>query len=145
MPVAETQVESVPLETNRILAALLAVLTNWERAEVRQGRRGEYRTTGASLVRIRALDDEKEIEAIRMVTGLLGMDIDDDDLEEIFSGDFEYQVSYACNRFPTAGSAARVPRLTQNETRTLQRASTIIASKGDAALRIFDTPGRKAA
>lgn len=122
-----------------IVAALFALVTDWDEQETRQGRRGEYRTTGASMFRIRTLQED-EADSIKAIAGTFGLDLDDDELQEIFSGDYEYQISYACNRFESKTGGIAGGRLTQNEMRTLERAKTILLNKEAAATRILTTP-----
>lgn len=130
--------ENVDVRENGVLvAALLAVLTDWDKAEVRAGRRGEYRTTGASMYRIRELN-EQEKQQVMLACGTLGIDVDEDDLSEIFTGGFEYQASYSCNRFVT-GTGSGIT-LTSNERRILDRAASILIKKEKAAAAVLTMP-----
>ena len=95
------------------------------------------------MYRIRELNPQ-ELEVIKIVVGALGLEADDESLTETFAGDFEYQVSYACNRFATV-SGGRQPRLTANEMRTLERARGILANKEQAAAAVLTAPDRKVA
>lgn len=126
-----------------IVAALLAAVTNWDETETRIGRRGQYHTTGASMYRIRQLTPE-EADSVKVIVGTLGVDLDDEDITEIFDGEHEFQVSYACNRFEVRGGVGS-QRLTQNEMRTLERAKLILVNKEAEATRILTTPDSKAA
>lgn len=126
-----------------LVAALFALVTNWEDAETRTGRRGDYRTTGASMYRLRNLDEE-ELDQVKLMCGVFGLDYDEDDLAVFFAGDYEYQVSYACNRFATKAGGLASSRLTSQERRTLDRAAEILASKEDVARPFLTTPRRAA-
>lgn len=135
-------VESESANHGLVVAALFALLTDWDKAETRQGRRGEFRTTGANMYRIRELQPE-ETEQIKMLAATFGIDTDEEDLQEMFSGEYEYQISYACNRFATkSGKYAQGPRLTSQELRTLERAKQILAQKEGAATQFLTTPNR---
>ena len=125
-------VVTVTSDKGLIVAALLAVVTDWERAEVRSGRRGEYRTTGASMYRLRELSAE-DADVLKTLCGALGIDEDEKELLASFAGDYEFQVSYACNRFATKAGSIGAQRLTNNELRTLERAKQIVAAKSSAA------------
>lgn len=130
-----------------MIAALLAISVNWDddnSVTVKEGRRGEYRTTSAQMERIRVLNDE-EAQELANIAGSMGLDVSEGELKEFFSGDFEYQISYACNRFATV-TGGRTQRLTAKELRTLEQARNILADKEAAAARFLTTAkGEKAA
>ena len=116
-----------------IVAELLAIIVNWPETESRIGRRGEFYTTGAQMVRVRELDEE-ELSRLTSMATALGLDYDEEELKKVFSGDFEYQVSFACNRFPSkSGKAAGGGmRLTANEMRAVERLRAISEKKPQA-------------
>lgn len=127
-------IETPTLIDNGVLvAALFALVTDWDQAEIRAGRRGEYRTTGASMHRLRTLTTD-EIGQLVATAGTVGVNTDEGELLVFFGGDYEYQVSYACNRFATRATVGG-QRLTANEQRTLERAQSILQSKPRAAER----------
>lgn len=132
-----------PKDSGLMVAMLLALTTSWEQAEIRSGRRGEYRTTGASMFRFRDVTPEVA-EMLTTTCGTLGVDVDEDAIRELFSGEFEFQISYACNRFSTR-PAIGGQRLTSNEVRTLERAKAILVSKEQAATAVFTAPDRRVA
>lgn len=132
MPIANTTGTPQGL----VLAALLAVITNWNETEARQGRRGEYHTTGANMVRVSELtDDEKEL--VIAAANAIGVDCTDEDIAEVFDGEYEYQASLSCNRFGRKGSNVAGVRLTQNDMRTVERFRRIAESKPQAIEQIL--------
>lgn len=141
MPINTTETSN-----NLILAALMALATDWDHAEQRMGRRGEYRTTGANMIRMRELTDEEK-QAVVAGASALGMDVDEEDLEDVFSGTHEYQASFAVNRFTMKNASYGGLRLTQNEARTIERLRTIAERKPEAvqeALKVLDRADRAA-
>lgn len=120
-----------------LVAALVAAITNWDEAETRQGRRGDFKTTGANMIRLKELDSS-EREQLSLVCGAMGCDLDDEELEELFAGSFEFQVSFSCNRFPV--SSASGPALTMAERRVLDKAAGILVRKEKAAAELLTMP-----
>lgn len=119
-----------------LVAALFSILTNWDETEARTGRRGEYRTTGASMFRVRELQDEDKA-ILAASCAALGVDVESEEIDEIFGGDYEYQVSFACNRFPSKSVSVAGIRLTGNEMRTVERLKQIAAKKPQAVAELL--------
>src|SRR6266702_5265698 len=131
-----TMINTEQSNTQLILGALFALAVDWESAETRTGRRGQYQTTGASMFRIRELsEDERAI--LEATCAALGMELAPEDLDEIFQGEFEYQVSFACNRFSSKGSVVSGVRLTSNEMRTIERLKAIAEKKPEAVRELL--------
>lgn len=129
-------VDNKQSNTQLVLAALFALATNWDSTESRTGRRGEYQTTGASMFRIRELgEDERAV--IEATCASLGIEVSPDELDDVFKGDYEYQVSFACNRFPSKGSNVGGIRLTSNEMRTIERLRIIAEKKPQAVQELL--------
>lgn len=114
-----------------ILAALVVLLADWDSAQKRTGRRGEYLTTGALSTRFRELPEEVQRGCMEAVA-LLGLDVNDGELDAFFNAGHEYQVSYSINRFGASGSSGKT--LTSNELRSVERVRTLIEKKGKAVL-----------
>lgn len=142
--VAAVTGEGLKQKTAVVIAALIAMSTNWDQAEVRTGRRGQYRTTGASMIRLREVKPEIG-EQVAHIAGMLGLELDDEDIEEMFNGDFEFQISYACNRFATKTGTIGSTRITQNEMRTLERAAEILKRKDSAEQVLRERTQRRVA
>lgn len=115
-----------------ILAALVVLLADWDNAQKRTGRRGEYLTTGALSTRFRELPEEVQRGCMEAV-GSLGLDVNDGELDAFFNAGHEYQVSYSINRFGASGSSTG-KTLTSNELRSVERVRTLIEKKGKAVL-----------
>ena len=94
------------------------------------------------MERLRELAPE-ELDSVQAVCGALGLDVDNEELREFFSGDFEYQASFAVNRFETKATGGG-QRLTQNELRTLERAKLILGRKERAAASFLTQPEKVA-
>ena len=141
MPNLTEQEIAITIPT-RVVVAVLAIATNWNFAEVRPGRGSDHLTTGAQSEQIRELSAD-EIDSVQAVCGAFGIDVDDDELREFFSGEYRYQGSFSVNRFETAARRGG-QRLTQNELRTLERAKLILGRKERAAASFLSQPEKVA-
>lgn len=127
-----------------VLAALFAIMTNWDEAEVRAGRRGEYRTTGANMFRLRELAGE-ERGRVEAACAAVGIGIESEEIDEMFNGDYEYQISFACNRFVSKGATVSGIRLTGNEMKAVERLRVIAEKKPQAVAELLGAAPRKRA
>lgn len=105
------------------LAAMMVLLTDWENTERRQGRRGEYATTGAQSFRLREIPRDMAA-AIAQSLSTLGFELSEDDIAQCFANEFDYQVSFSINRFPLKQTAG----LTATDMRAIERVRAIMSS-----------------
>lgn len=91
-------VEDSQLPGELLVGSLFALLTNWQNAEARVGRRGTYLTTGSMSFRVRTLTPELKQTLINALP-VLNIGIEEKDLDALFSGQHEYQISFAINKF----------------------------------------------
>lgn len=129
MPRVVTMDGDKDVKTDMLIAVLLVLLTDWDNVQERQGRRGTYVTTGALSTRFREVPDEVQ-QAVRQSLEVLGIYLNEEDLDLFFDGEHEYQVSHAINRFAMTGGKDRP--LTANEMKSIDRVKALLQRKGGA-------------
>lgn len=107
------------------MAAMLVLLTDWSETERRQGRRGEYATTGAQSFRLREIPGDV-VQAIQASLEALGHEVSEEEIAQCFDNEFDYQVSYSINRFPLAKTSG----LTSADVKAIDRVKTLISGAG---------------
>lgn len=108
-----------------LVGTLLVLLANWPDAEARTGRRGTYLTTGAQSFRARTLPPEL-IDTIHRLCETFGVTKTEKEIKHIFSGIYEYQVSFSVNKF----QIRKQPSLTQLEQRAIEKIRQILEEDG---------------
>lgn len=129
-------------DSELLIAALLVMFTNWDNTETREGRRGKYHTTGASqLPRMKTIPKDIKSNLISIANSI-GMDIEEEEIDELFSGLHEYQLSFAINRFESrTGDGIS---LTSREQKAVQTVVELLARKPEAVTEKLPELLRKA-
>lgn len=120
-----------------LIGALAILLTDWSQTENRIGRRRQFHTTGATQVRLRTLD-ERTREDLYQVAMVLGIPVGQEDIEMIFSGNEDYQMSFSINRFEMVGGG-----LSSTDKRAIERVKGLLDDE-KFSHKVLDTLKRAA-
>lgn len=131
-------------QATTLLAALVATLVDWDNSEERTGRRGEYHTTGANSLRLREVEGPM-LRAVCATLHSVGVDCEESDIAELLDGRYEFQISFAANRFSSKSQRG----LSATEMRALDRAAQIMdkatPDKLEQIAKVLHVVPRKAA